>query len=155
MSGFYNHIWYKLLDIDGVPIPSASIWIYEFDNPTTEIILFDNNENQISQPISSDSNGVFEFYIKDNIRSSVNGYPWNTKFIISWSKDTESGIIKGDNLFGEFEVVSLSGSADTNLNKTLSDYIGWSIDNHVDFDFGTTHRCGSSSSSSSSSTSSS
>jgi hypothetical protein len=152
--GFRNHKWYKLLDEEGVPIPSASVWIYDYKRPTIELTLFDADDNLLTQPIYTTSEGVLEFYVKDHIRSSTNGYTWDTQFVISWSKDDKSGIIRGDHLFGEFESVTLSGNVGR-LNKAISNFIGWNINAHVDFDFGSTNRCGSSSSSSSSTSSSS
>jgi hypothetical protein len=147
--GFLNHIWYKLRNEEGIPIPSASVWLYEYGNPTTELYLFDENGDALTQPISTDSDGVMEFYVKDHIRSSVYGYTWDTQFIISWSKDDKSGLIRGEHLFGEFESADLNGHLGR-LNKAISNFVGWNIDNHVDFDMGSTVRCGSSSSSSSS-----
>ena len=144
--GFLNHIWYKLLDEEGIPMPSASVWLYWYRNPVTPLNVFDENENALVQPLSTDSNGVLEFYVKDIIKS---GYRWDTQFIISWAKDDKSGIIRGDHLWGNFDTANISGS-DGTLNKTISNFIGWTINNHVDFKFGTTERCGSSSSSSSS-----
>ena len=152
--GFFNHIWYKLLDEEGIPVPTASVWIYDYKNPTTELTLFDENGDMLTQPISTDSEGVFEFYVKDHIRSAVDGYEWDTQFIISWSKDDKSGLIRGDHLWGEFKSVNVSGNL-ARLNKAISNFFGWTIDTHVDFEFGSTNRCGSSSSSSSSTSSSS
>ena len=152
--GFLSHFWYKLLNEDGVPIPSASVFIYEYLNPLTQITLFDKNEDQLVQPISTNSNGILEFFVKDHIRSSTDGYVWDTQFIISWSKDDKSGIIRGDHLFGEFESANVSGNS-IRRNRAISNFIGWSLENHVDFQFGLENRCGSSSSSSSSMSSSS
>lgn len=154
MRGFLNHIWYKLLNEEGVPTPSASIWLYDYENPTTKLTIFDKNEVELTQPLTTDVNGVFEFFIKDHIKISGDGYEWDTKYIISWSKEDKSGIIRGDNLFGEFESVNISGSS-LILNKTISNFLGWSYNDHADFKFGSTVRCGSSSSSSSSQSSSS
>jgi hypothetical protein len=150
--GFYNHIWYKLLDEEGIPIPSASVWIYDHYNPTTQLIIFDKNLDQITQPLLTTSAGVLDFYVKDHIKSITEGYIWDTQYIVSWSKDDKSGIIRGDYLFGEFESVNVSGNL-ARLNRAMSNYQGWTIDNHVDFNFGVTHGCGSSSSSSTSSSS--
>jgi hypothetical protein len=152
--GFLNHIWYKLLDEEGIPLPSASVWIYWYRNPITELNLFDENEDAITQPLLTDSNGILEFYVKDHIKSPTQGYHWDTQFIISWMKDDKSGIIRGDHLWGNFDSANLSGS-DGTLNKTISNFLGWTINTHADFQFGSTQRCGSSSSSSSSTSSSS
>jgi len=148
--GFFNHIWYKLLDEEGVPLPSASVWLYEYSNPATQLVIFDENEDQIVQPLVTNNNGVFEFYVKDNIKSPTDGYVWDTQYIISWSKEDKSGIIRGDHLFGEFESASLSGNL-VRLNRTVSNFFGWTLRNHLNFKFGLTKNCGSSSSSSSSS----
>ena len=151
--GYINHIWYKLLDEEGIPVSGASIYLYEYINSITQLNIYDENENSITQPIFTDSNGVFEFYIKDHIRANSEGgygYTWDTQYIISWSKDDKGGIIKGDHLFGEFESVNTSGNS-KRLNRAISNYIGWTIETHANFMFGTTMRCGSSSSSSSSS----
>jgi hypothetical protein len=50
---------------------------------------------------------------------------------------------------------SPSAASNTRINKAMSNYLGWVIQDHIDFQFGTTDRCGSSSSSSSSESSSS
>ena len=152
--GFLNHIWYKLLDEEGIPLPSASVWIYWYRNPVTELNLFDENEDAITQPLTTDANGVLEFYVKDFIKSPTEGYHWDTQYIISWMKDDKSGLIQGDHLWGNFDSANLSGS-DGTLNKTISNFLGWTINTHADFKFGSTQRCGSSSSSSSSTSSSS
>ncbi len=153
--GFRNHIWYKLLDDTGVPIPNANIFIYDYRNPTTEIVIYDENGSELIQPITTDANGVFEFYVKDNINADDTGgtgYVWDTQFIISWSQGVRSGIIQGDHLFGEFESVNVSGNLDRR-NRAISDFLGWSFRTHVDFQVGDELRCGSLSSSSSSSSS--
>lgn len=150
--GFLKHIWYKLLDEEGVPIPSASVWLYEYASPATPLNVFDSNQDEITLPLQTDANGVLSFYVKDHIRSSTKGYIWDSQYILSWSKDDKSGIIRGDHLFGEFESVSLSGNL-SRLNRTISNYIGWKLNDHINFNFGTTVRCGSSSSSSSSTSS--
>lgn len=152
VHGFFNHIWYKLLDEDGVPIPSASIWIYDYENPTIQIVVFDSNERQVTQPLSTDSNGYFNFYVKDNIKSKTKGYSWDNRFIISWSKDDKSGVVSGNHLFGEFKTVSVSGNT-TRLSKAISNFYGWLFETHVDAGFGEGNRCISISSSSSSSSS--
>lgn len=133
--GFYNHIWYKLLDEDGVPVPSASVYIYEYNSPTTQLNLFDSNGDSVSQPLQSNSSGVFDFYVKDNMRNSNDGYDWHDRFIISWSLSDKSGIIDGDNLFGEFKIANINGS-DTAKNKTISNYIGWILENHINENIG-------------------
>lgn len=152
MRGFTKHFWYKILDDTGTPIPSASVFVYDHNSSITELNLFDSNEDVLSQPIMSDANGVVEFYVKDNIRSSADGYVWDKRFIISWSKDDKSGIIRGDHLFGEFKAASISSNTNR-LNRTINNYLGWRFDEHVDFRIGFEHKCGYSSSSSSSSTS--
>jgi len=152
--GFLNHIWYKLLDEEGVPLDSASVWLYKYGT-TDELIVFDENENYLSQPLTTNSLGVLEFYVKDHIRPPTSGsYYWDDQYIISWLKDDKSGIIRGDKLFGEYESVDETGSLDIR-NKAVSDYLGWLWESHTSFQFGTTTRCGSSSSSSSSVSSSS
>ena len=152
--GFLQHICYKLLDEFGIPISNASVWIYDFANPTTQLYIFDENLNLITQPLLTTSGGVIDFYVKDHIMSSTEGYTWNTQYIISWSKNDKSGIIKGDHLFGEFESVNINKTG-RRLNKAISNFQGWTINNHVNFSFGSEYRCGLSSSSSSSSLSSS
>ena len=148
MAGFINHIWYKLLTEEGVPISGASIWLYEYDNPTTQLRIFDENNDTLSQPLISNTQGVFDFYVRDNINSKSTGYQWDQQFIISWSKDDKSGIIRGDHLFGEYESVNASGNL-ARLNKAMSNYYGWMFNTHVDAKFGLVVGCGSSSSSSS------
>jgi len=152
--GFLNHRWYKLLDEEGIPMPSASVWLYDYKNPTIQLTLFDVSGDPLTQPLSTDSEGILEFYVKDHISSSTDGYTWDTQFIISWSYGIKSGIIRGDHLFGEFESATLSGNVGR-LNRAISNFVGWNVNKHVDFDFGTTKKCGSSSSSSSSVSSSS
>jgi len=154
VRGFLNHIWYKILDDDGIPVPSASVWLYEYNNPLTQIYVFNKNGNLLTQPLTTNSEGILSFFVKDNIRSSTQGYTWDTQYIISWSKNDKSGIIRGDHLFGEYESVNVSGNL-VRLNRAMSNFMGWKVNTHVDFDFGSTIRCGSSSSSSSSISSSS
>jgi hypothetical protein len=152
--GFLNHIWYKLLDEEGVPIPSAAVYIYSLNGNT--LTLYNASGGSASNPVYTDSTGAFEFYVKDDIGvpSGSNGYyPWDTEYIISWNNGVESGIIRGDALFGRYGQIDETDSGNTRLNKALSNYMGWVIQDHVDFQFGVTARCGSSSSSSSSTSS--
>jgi len=134
--GFFNHFWYKLLDEDGVPAPSAYVYIYDLNSPTTQLTIFDENFDVESQPLITNSNGVFDFYVKDNIGTDIVGapsgsYEWNKQFIISWNDGVDkSGVISGDRLFGNFETVNTSGST-TSKNKTMSNYIGWLLEKHV------------------------
>lgn len=165
MAGFRKHIWYKLLDEEGIPVSGAAVYIYKYNKPGigTEINLFTTyNGNYVyNQPIYTDGNGVFEFYVKDDILSKNYGVGWSDQIIVSWNKDDKSGIIRGDHIFGEYKqsnTLSPPTSATdytSKLNKTISNYLGYLIDGHVDSAFGSIHGCGSSSSSSSSSTSSS
>jgi len=155
MRGFLNHIWYKLLDEEGIPVSGATIFLYDYE--TTELNLVDSTGNNISQPLTTNSEGIFDFYVKDHIKANAEGgygYEWDNKYIISWSKDDKSGLIANDNLFGSFRSVEISGSS-TQLNRAISNYIGWALEYHANFMFGTTPRCGSTSSSSSSESSSS
>lgn len=151
--GFLNHIWYKLLDEEGIPVSGANVFIYELLNPTTEVVLYESDGTTvITQPLSTTGEGVFEFFVRDDIKANSvggHGYTWDTQYIISWSKDDKSGIIRYDDLFGEFASVNISGST-TRLNKAISNFYGWTFEEHTNFMFGTTPRCGSSSSSSSS-----
>jgi hypothetical protein len=152
--GFLNHIWYKLLDEEGVPISGANVFIYELLNPTQQIIIYDSVGVSASQPLTTTSGGVFEFFVKDDIgvpNDSVGHYSWDTEYIISWNNGFgQSGIIEGDALFGKYTQVDETDSNNTRVNKAMSNYIGWFIQDHIDFIFGTTQNCGSSSSSSSS-----
>lgn len=155
--GFLNHIWYKLLDEEGVPVSGGNVYIYEASNPTTQILIYESDGlTQITQPIVTSSTGIFDFFVHDDIGvpsgiapSASGHYPWETKYLISWSKDDKSGILSGDSLFGEYDQVDETDT-NTRVNKALSNYLGWIIQDHVDFQFGTTQNCGSSSSSSSS-----
>lgn len=138
--GFLNHIWLKLLDEEGVPISGATIYLYEYVNGSlgSQLNICDSVGVSASQPIFTDYNGVFEFYVKDHIRANSEGgygYPWDTQYVISWSKDDKSGVLTGDHLFGEFESVVTSGS-NTSMNKAISNYIGWVLQTHVDFKCG-------------------
>ena len=154
MAGFYNHIWYKLLSEEGVPLSGASIWLYDYSNPTVQLLTYNASGGALTQPLITDNNGVFDFYVRDHILDINFGYEWDTQFIISWSKDDKSGVIRGDHLFGEYESVSLSGNT-ARRNKAISNYLGYKWNQHVDFLFGDVPGCGSSSSSSSSTSSSS
>jgi hypothetical protein len=63
--GFLNHIWYKLLDEEGVPIPSAAVYIYSLNGNT--LTLYNASGGSASNPVYTDSTGAFEFYVKDDI----------------------------------------------------------------------------------------
>jgi hypothetical protein len=154
--GFLNHIWYKLLDEEGVPLVGATIFIYDLS--LSPLTLYNASGGVITQPITSDSTGAFEFFVKDDIgvpSGSAGHYPWDTEYRISWSKDDKIGFISGDALFGRFAQVDETDASSTRVNKALSNFIGWTIQNHTDYMFGENDRCGSSSSSSSSQSSSS
>ena len=162
MAGFRKHIWYKLLDEEGVPVSGAAVYIYKYNKPGigTEINLFTYSGWLLNQPIYTDGNGVFEFYVKDDILSKNYGVGWSDQIIISWNDGAgKSGIIRGDHIFGEYKQANtlspITSATDytSKLNKAISNYLGYLIDNHVDSFFGSIHGCGSSSSSSSSSTS--
>jgi hypothetical protein len=150
MAGFRNHIWYKLLDEEGIPVSGGSIWLYNYKRPTEPLRIFDVNGDTATYPLTTDVNGAFDFYVRDYIYSASTGYTWNQQFIISWSKDDKSGLIRGDHLWGEFESITVTGGL-ARLNKAMSNNLGWMFNNHVDGKFGLIVGCGSSSSSSSSS----
>jgi len=161
MAGFRKHIWYKLLDEEGVPVSGAAVYIYKYNKPGigSEINLFTYSGWLLDQPIYTNANGVFEFYVKDDLLSKNYGVSWSDQIIISWNKDDKSGIIRGDHIFGEYKQANtlspITSATDytSKLNKAISNYLGYLIDNHVDSAFGNIHGCGSSSSSSSSSSS--
>ena len=152
--GFLNHIWFKLLSEEGVPVPSAAITVLSLN--LQPITLFDSTGvSGSTDPIYTDTQGIFDFYVKDDIGNPSGGYPWNTRYVISWNDGVDkSGLINAGKLFGDYEQVD---ETDTNsrINKAMSNWLGFEIEEHVNFMFGTTARCGSSSSSSSSESSSS
>jgi hypothetical protein len=156
--GFLNHIWYKLLNEEGVPVSGAEVYIYAL-NLSPLIIYESDGLTEITQPIITTSGGVFEFYVQDDIgvpSGATGHYSWETEYIISWNDGLgQSGIIQGDALFGRYAQVDETDSSSTRVNKSMSNYLGWFIQDHIDFMFGTTQNCGSSSSSSSSQSSSS
>ena len=164
MAGFRKHIWYKLLDEEGVPVSGAQVYIYKYNKPGigNEIPLFTYSGYLLDQPIYTDANGVFEFYVKDDILSKNYGVSWSDQIIISWNDGIDkSGIIRGDHIFGEYKQGNTlsppTSSTDytSKLNKTISNYLGYLINSHVTGAFGAIHGCDSSSSSSSSSSESS
>ena len=112
-AGFTKQFWYKLLDEEGKPISNATVFLYEFET-MNEIYLVDQ-----TQPLTTDSMGIFTFYVADEVKSPSNGYPWEQEFTIRWFKDSKNGIIEGDHLFGEFAPVNLLGSS-TRRNKAIS-----------------------------------
>ena len=67
MAGFYNHIWYKLLSEEGVPLSGASILLYDYSNPTVQLLTYNASGGALTQPLITDNNGVFDFYVRDHI----------------------------------------------------------------------------------------
>lgn len=137
--GFLNHIYLKLLDNEGVPISNANIRLYEYVNGSQGNTLHTVTSAGVSASniLTTDTDGSFDFYVKDHIRANSEGgwgYTWDTQYVINWSKGSESGTISESHLFGEFE--SFVPSASNVMNKAISDYIGWTLQDHIDFECG-------------------
>jgi hypothetical protein len=84
-------------------------------------------------------------------------YAWDTeyRYKLGMMVLVRVVFIQGDALFGRYAQVDETDSSNTRVNKAMSNYLGWFIQDHIDFMFGTTQNCGSSSSSSYSESSSS
>jgi len=87
-----KHFWYTLLDSEGEAVPNADVYVYEADT-TTEISVYNQSSVSITQPIVTDSEGIFEFYVKDQYESSDNYNP-DQRMKLSWS--VSAGTVSGE-----------------------------------------------------------
>lgn len=125
-----NSFWYRLLDDDGVPISGADVYVYKVKSSDT-LTLFNVTGGSLSQPLTTDSNGAFQFFVKDKIEDAINGYDWEQEFRIKWKKGDEKGTIQGDHLFGEYDQIDIN-SNDNVKNKAISNDLARIWNEHVD-----------------------
>jgi len=90
-----KHFWYTLLDNEGEAVPNADVYVYEAGT-STEISIYNQSSISITQPIITDSEGIFEFYVKDQYESS-NNYGPGQRMKLSWSASASSVIGEIDN----------------------------------------------------------
>ena len=90
-----KHFWYTLLDKEGESVPNANVYVYEAGT-STELSVYDFQFIKVNQPIITDSDGIFEFYVRDQYESSDNYGP-NQRMKISWSASASSVIGEIDN----------------------------------------------------------
>jgi hypothetical protein len=86
------------------------------------LTIYNSSGGIISQPLITNSGGVFEFYVKDDIGvpSGANGhYAWDKEYRIAWEKDDKIGFIQGDALFGRYAQVDETDSSSTRINKAI------------------------------------
>ena len=94
-----KHFWYTLLDKEGIEVSNADVYIYEAGT-LIELSIYDYQFQKITQPIITDSDGILEFYIKDQFESS-NNYNPEQRMKISWSASASdvSGEIDNAEIF--------------------------------------------------------
>jgi len=127
------HFWRRLLDEEGRPVENALVTVY-LERTTTKANIYDGSEIALSNPITTDSTGMFEFYIRDY--SESNGYAATQKFKLSWTGTDQNGTtVLGEidriNIFPNLFQVDETNNVDTSFNKTTSNDLAYDWDNHI------------------------
>jgi len=133
-----KHFWYTLLDKEGEAVSNANIYIYE-SGTTTELSVYDYLTAKIAQPIITDSEGIFEFYVKDQHESSDNYGP-SQRMKISWSASASSITGEIDNAeifdkvykFEDFNAGDYQPNDYTYKNKLVSNQTAYNWNTHKD-----------------------
>jgi len=118
-----KHFWYSLRDGEGIPMTGESVYIYKHGT-SNELNIFDSTETQLSQPLTTDSEGIFEFYVKD-IYSS--GYLPSQKMTISWSVNSIDNLDIFDKMYQVDET-----STNIDENKLISNQLAYTWETHKD-----------------------
>lgn len=129
-----KHIWYNLKDEEGQPINEANINLY-LTGTATEATIYNSVSTSagLDQPVISDSDGFFEFYLGDQFEDLPNiGYSPTQYFDLVWSSPSGSGIVDGLQLFDLIFPVDETDSTDTEKNKMLSNELAYKFTTHVD-----------------------
>jgi len=116
-----KHFWYSLKDEDGEPIPSQSVYIYK-NGTTDELTIFNSSGIQLSQPLTTDSDGIFEFYVKDEWSS---GYTASQKMTIDWGDGSIDNLDIFENIYSVDET-----STNTDKNKLVSNQQAYNWETH-------------------------
>lgn len=127
------HFWRRLLDEEGRPIEDASVTVY-LERSTTLANIYDGSEIVLSNPITTDSTGKFDFYIRDY--SESNGYAATQKFKLSWTGfDQDGTAILGEidriNIFPNLFQVDETSGINTSFNKMASNDLAYDWDSHI------------------------
>lgn len=138
-----KHFWYKLLDKEGVEVSDAVVHIYEADT-STELSIYDYQFQEITQPIITDSDGILEFYVRDQFESS-NNYDPDQRMKISWSASASDVIGEIDNAeifdkvykFEDFNEGDYQPTDYSYKNKLVSNQTTYDWTTHVDLLAGT------------------
>lgn len=177
LAGALKHFWFTLRDDEGVPRGGELVNIYEAGT-TTHVNIYDSTATSAANPIttstgSSATEGVFEFYLKDEMWNNVSpsGYPWDQKIDIEWDHDGVDKSADRIMTWGDyhpiydvpfdpldFSLITAPTSADTDYNdknKAISNSIACKLEHHRGTNLGDYLSSSSSSSTSSSSISSS
>jgi len=133
-----KHFWYTLLDSEGKAVSDADVYIYGAGT-SNELLIYNQSSVNITQPIITDSKGIFEFYIKDQYESS-NNYNPDQRMKISWSTSASSIIGEIDNIeifhkVYKFEDFNEGDSQPTDYsykNKLVSNQTAYNWETHKD-----------------------
>jgi len=133
-----KHSWYTLLDNIGEAVPDANVYVYEA-NTSTELLVYNYLNVEINQPIITDSDGIFEFYVKDQYESS-NNYTPDQRMKISWSTNDSSisGEINNIEIFDKIYKFEDFNEGDyqpadySYKNKLVSNQKAYNWESHID-----------------------
>ena len=137
---YTKHFWYNLLDKYGAPVSAGLVYIYEAES-TTEINVYNEEETKVSQPLSTDSDGIFEFYIrKDETTDSTalsGSYTADVKMKLTWSASPDiSGTVDNIEIFPQIYPVddSITTLTSEHIKKinTVSNANAYKWDIHDD-----------------------
>ena len=140
------HYWQYIVDEEGRPLEGVNVRFYLNDNPTQQADIFTHptlgaSTYTSSADIKTDGNGFFEFWIGDEFETLA-GYSAVQKFRLTWER---AGILIGQinniDIFPPlFQVDETDGTSSTKneKNKTVSNYLAYTWDNHVNSTYSST-----------------
>ena len=161
-TGGFKHLWYELRDDEGDLRINTPVYVYEsvidgihYPYPaSTEVNLYDStNTSTLSQPVSTTSAGILDFYIRDEMWPS-GGYAWADKIRLQWLHEGTDMYADRVPLWGDYYPVDETDT-NTDINKAMSNLLTCQISTHISLELDDALSSSSSSSSSLSSSSSS
>lgn len=128
--------WRKLLDGNGRPVNGAKVTVY-LSGTTTKANIYNGNNVSITNPVTTNSSGVFVFYVRNY--AEISGYAGTQRFKLSWTGTDEDGnSVSGEidrvhifpNLF-QVDETDNTGSDKSAYNKLASNELAYQWDDHI------------------------
>jgi len=124
--------WRTLRDLEGRPVEGASVSVY-LAGTSTLANIYNGTNVSITNPLTTNSSGVFSFYVRNY--AEISGYAATQKFKLTWSGATTAGVavigsIDNINIFPNLFQVDETTTSDAAGNKLVSNELAYDWDTH-------------------------